>query len=251
MPNFFELYSLLNENEQAMLRAIQLNPTDATKLVYADWLEERGDPKGELIRLQVLLTNKTELAKYLKENPNMPYQKLKHREQQLVDDESEKHGQFSSYFQHYKGLGYISLRASNANYLENHPEIQEAYIHNINNIEEILPYLKNLIALLLWYQLIGDKNVITLVKSPYIENLKELNLRNTGISDNSIIALANSPYMENLRELDIIGNNNITNINALINSPYLKLKILYINKHLFNNEDIKLLEKKVIKINTN
>jgi carbon storage regulator len=39
--------------ERAFLRAIEDRPDDeATRLVFADWLEERGDPLSELLRLQ-------------------------------------------------------------------------------------------------------------------------------------------------------------------------------------------------------
>src|SRR5579884_4103642 len=39
--------------ENAFLQAILENPADDTaRLVYADWLEERGDPRGEFIRVQ-------------------------------------------------------------------------------------------------------------------------------------------------------------------------------------------------------
>jgi uncharacterized protein (TIGR02996 family) len=34
---------------------------DAPRLVFADWLEERGDPRGELLRLTHLLTHATDL----------------------------------------------------------------------------------------------------------------------------------------------------------------------------------------------
>jgi uncharacterized protein (TIGR02996 family) len=43
-------------HDEAFLQAIIENPEDdAPRLVYADWLEERGDPRGEFIRLQCLL----------------------------------------------------------------------------------------------------------------------------------------------------------------------------------------------------
>jgi uncharacterized protein (TIGR02996 family) len=39
--------------DQAFLEAIRANPKDESlKLVYADWLEERGDPRAEFLRLQ-------------------------------------------------------------------------------------------------------------------------------------------------------------------------------------------------------
>jgi uncharacterized protein (TIGR02996 family) len=38
--------------EDAFIRAILASPQDdAPRLIYADWLEERGDPRGEYIRL--------------------------------------------------------------------------------------------------------------------------------------------------------------------------------------------------------
>src|ERR1700731_4683476 len=43
--------------EQDFIRAIIANPTDdALRLVFADWLEERGDPRGEYLRTQTALT---------------------------------------------------------------------------------------------------------------------------------------------------------------------------------------------------
>ena len=46
----------MNE-EQAFLQAMLQNPSDLTlRLVFADWLEERGDKRGELLRLAHTLT---------------------------------------------------------------------------------------------------------------------------------------------------------------------------------------------------
>jgi uncharacterized protein (TIGR02996 family) len=43
-------------DEQALVQAIVANPTDrGLRLVYADWLEERGDPRGEFLRIQTAL----------------------------------------------------------------------------------------------------------------------------------------------------------------------------------------------------
>ena len=40
-------------HDEAFLQAIIDNPDDdAPRLIYADWLEERGDPRGEFIRVQ-------------------------------------------------------------------------------------------------------------------------------------------------------------------------------------------------------
>jgi sulfatase modifying factor 1 len=45
------------DNEKAFLRAMQKQPGDeSVRLAFADWLEERGDPRGELLRLLNTLT---------------------------------------------------------------------------------------------------------------------------------------------------------------------------------------------------
>lgn len=44
--------------DDAFLRAITENPDDDTpRLIYADWLEERGDPRGEFIRIQIAVAH--------------------------------------------------------------------------------------------------------------------------------------------------------------------------------------------------
>jgi uncharacterized protein (TIGR02996 family) len=47
--------------EEAFLRAIEENPDDdTTRLVFADWLEERGDWRAEFVRLDVRLRGLTD-----------------------------------------------------------------------------------------------------------------------------------------------------------------------------------------------
>jgi uncharacterized protein (TIGR02996 family) len=53
----------LMHDEQAFLQAMQENPEDTDlRLVFTDWLEERGDPRSELIRLLHTLTQSVEVA---------------------------------------------------------------------------------------------------------------------------------------------------------------------------------------------
>ena len=50
-------------DEQDFLQAMQENPEDTSlRLVFADWLEERSDPRGELIRLLHTLTQSVEVV---------------------------------------------------------------------------------------------------------------------------------------------------------------------------------------------
>src|SRR5438874_9645340 len=45
------------------LRAIFRQPDDGLRLIYADWLEERGEPRAEFLRLEVELHRLEEGAK--------------------------------------------------------------------------------------------------------------------------------------------------------------------------------------------
>jgi uncharacterized protein (TIGR02996 family) len=46
----------MTQDDRPFLSAIQASPADATlRLVYADWLEERGDTRAEFLRLHLLL----------------------------------------------------------------------------------------------------------------------------------------------------------------------------------------------------
>jgi uncharacterized protein (TIGR02996 family) len=47
------------EDDIAFQRAILANPSDTTlKLVYADWLQDRSDPRAEYVRLQIEIATK-------------------------------------------------------------------------------------------------------------------------------------------------------------------------------------------------
>src|SRR5215470_5491511 len=49
------------EQAQAFLQAMLEDPRDlTTRLIFADWLDEHDDPRGELLRLTHLLTQDTD-----------------------------------------------------------------------------------------------------------------------------------------------------------------------------------------------
>src|SRR5688572_20050324 len=70
-------------SDDDFLRAILEDPgDDSLRLVYADWLEERGDPRGEFIRVQV------ELARMADDDPGRP--DLEWRERELLQDHGDQ-----------------------------------------------------------------------------------------------------------------------------------------------------------------
>lgn len=91
--------------DPGMLAAVIANPKDdLCRLIYADWLDERGDPRGEFVRVQCELardfpglqkrcTCQSSIDKFhcdrcLDEEQSAP---LRARERELLDAYSEKH----------------------------------------------------------------------------------------------------------------------------------------------------------------
>src|SRR5579862_3542121 len=69
-------------DEQRFLQAILAAPDDDTpRLIYADWLEERGDVRAEFIRVQC------ELARLSPDEPQYP--DLEERAEDLIDEHGE------------------------------------------------------------------------------------------------------------------------------------------------------------------
>ena len=67
-------------DEVALLDAVVGAPhEDGPRLVYADWLLQRGDPRGELITLQCALANG---------DPDAPDPAILAREQELLADDA-------------------------------------------------------------------------------------------------------------------------------------------------------------------
>ncbi len=68
-------------HDEAFLQAILEAPDDDTpRLIYADWLEDQGDPRGELIRLEA------QLARLAADDPSRPA--LERRERRLFAEEA-------------------------------------------------------------------------------------------------------------------------------------------------------------------
>jgi uncharacterized protein (TIGR02996 family) len=53
------------DDEKAFLRAVCEHPDDdRPRLIFADWLDEHGDPRGEFIRLQCALASGVGLERW-------------------------------------------------------------------------------------------------------------------------------------------------------------------------------------------
>src|SRR5215472_2671870 len=97
-------------HEEGLLQAIIDEPDDdGLRLIYADWLEERGDPRSEFIRVQV------ELARLPEYDPRRF--ELEEREQALLADYEQEwlgalHEQVSGYAFHRGFVEWVNMGAA-------------------------------------------------------------------------------------------------------------------------------------------
>jgi uncharacterized protein (TIGR02996 family) len=186
--------------EAAFLKAVFALPDDdGPRLVYADWLDEQGDPKGEFIRTQV------ELARLPGDDPRRP--ELAARAQALLAahrpdwdrplvrllDDSPLQPPADARQRPVRGWDYrrgfvevIDVQAwafaSHANVLFMLMPLSRVRMHNA-------------------HELIGR-----LVTSPALARLRELDLSDNGITDFDAALLARCIHLSRLRSLDLRRN---------------------------------------------
>lgn len=186
--------------EAAFVKAILAEPDDEPlRLIFADWLEERGDPRGEFIRVQC------ELA-------HQPSEALILREAELLlvygPDWAGPIADIAEEIEFYKGfVDKVTLTP-------------QAFLDDAELLFELAPirhvhfYRRNHIT---------TNEVAELMLSPHLGRLAGFQLNSDrGICDHSVGILASSRRLSRLACLDL-SNNWITNDGArlLAESPHL------------------------------
>ncbi|GIW82005.1 MAG: hypothetical protein KatS3mg105_3812 [Gemmatales bacterium] len=208
------------QQEYGLLQAIIEDPDDdMPRLIYADWLEERGDARGEFIRVQC------SLARLSGDDPEIS--SLRQREQELHDEYADtwrrrlppplRSQRFVRGFVETAQLDFES-------FLRYHDVISQTSPIRTLNLSppddvfatNVLPYAtqigrccfpKSLRKLKLhgWY--LGDSELTVLLTGEnFPDHLETLSLRRNVIHDRGAAALANCSRLRSLRVLDLVGN---------------------------------------------
>jgi uncharacterized protein (TIGR02996 family) len=243
------------EQQDGFLQAIREEPEDdGLRLIYADWLEERGDPQGELIRLQCQIARLDPGASSRAELEDREREILSRYEAAWMGAPRSEawNWVFSRGFvEKLKLMGYpldsaklagkwatlaprtclrsltIKLGTFDERWRPADPACMEVLAKSAA--------LASLTALDLSGNRIGAAGVEILVRSPYLSRLTHLNLAgwdfttkatdedfHPAIGSEGVLVLAHSPFAARLVELNISWNNlNREAIQALVDSPHL------------------------------
>jgi uncharacterized protein (TIGR02996 family) len=206
---------------QAMLDALD---DETVRLVFADWLEERGDPRGEFLRIQV------ELARWV---PDLTRRtRLKERERELLA----RHGRewigpladvcLAWHFE--GGLAHVSMstRRFMSGAFAAHAEdwLSRAWVASVR--------LEG-----------GDVQMIAPFRRRYVAQVPHLDLSDNGLRDVSIVVLAGRPSMPRLAGLHL-ANNRLTDrgVSALVSAPWLsQLTVLDLHNNRLTDDSVGLL----------
>jgi uncharacterized protein (TIGR02996 family) len=223
------------------LQAILADPDDdAPRLMYADWLERRRDPRGEFIRVQCTL------AKLVRDDPKRT--DLVARERVLLNKhETEWVGplrQWAKRWEFRRGFVEAVLLPAEAFLAHADALFQIAPIRRVSFVSPFLqsppvrhatlpiggpviarlaacPYLARLSAVNFNCH-IGPTGMATLAATPLPLNLTWLNLSGGSIGDEGVRSLAASPHFAGLTFLDLSSNHiGPEGARALVHSPHI------------------------------
>jgi uncharacterized protein (TIGR02996 family) len=186
-------------DEAAFLQAIREGPDDdGPRLVYADWLDEQGDPRGEFIRVQC------RLERVAPDDPEAAA--LRQREAELLEQHRVEWEAVC------RDLGLISW-AYRRGLVEEVFIEAAAFAAQAARLFDLLPVRQVKLADL--YRC--DPRVLQAVAArPELARAHRLDLSNNHASSEEINAILRSPHLTGLTWLDLRGNSLILGTLALL-----------------------------------
>lgn len=220
---------------------------DAPRLVYADWLEERGEPLAEFIRLQCRLA---------RENAERDDLVLERREVELLGTHgplwAEAVADHVDWWCFRRGfVGEVALSeeqlAGAAADLFRHAPLEDLHLTPGDDLSRLprVPELARTVFLDLSAHELGDAHLTRLADAPFLSQVHGLNLSSCVLSDAGVHALAGSPHTARLRELYLCDNLvSDDGVRALALSPLLeRLEVLYLRDNPITPEGGQLLQR--------
>lgn len=197
--------------EAPFLDAVLRTPdADGPRLVFADWLDERGDVRGRFIRVQCAL------ARLPAEDPR--------RLELLQHEDTILERFYAEWTEPFRGLasgldfrrGFVeSVIVESRTFLARAPDLfrlapvrHARFLDVGSSLEELAdsPWLARLAGLTCYAQHLGDDLARAVAGSPHLSGLTRLELARNRITDVGVLALAVSPTLRGLTHLDLSDN---------------------------------------------
>lgn len=196
---------------------------DLPRLIYADWLDERGDVRGEFIRLQV--------AEARGEVTPAQVARTQRWARKLGRDWAGSAADHALLFEFRRGFVERVIMSAGAflahgeEVLDDNP-IRQVTLIGASTVTEALarsPHLGQVKALHLTGCGLGDRGIAKLLATPCLDKLRTLRLGSNGLEDRSAEALARCRWLRNLADLDL-SHNAIGDVGAaaIAASPHLR-----------------------------
>jgi uncharacterized protein (TIGR02996 family) len=236
----------MNTAEAFLVDIIEHPDDDTPRLIYADWLADRGDTaRADFIRVQIelarlaedhprriaLLQREGELLrqhrkKWLAELPKLRGMKWGNWERGFVGSATVVRGK--TFHDHASQL-FAAAPVRNLRFELLTPRTAARVF--------VTPDLSRLTGLFADYGNVGPEGAAALAGSPHLEGLAVLSLQQCGLGDDGAEALARSSYLRSLRALHLGGNGiTVTGVRALARSPVLAgLTVLDLRWHRFSD----------------
>ncbi len=201
----------MQTDAEAFLQRIRAYPDDDTpRLIFADWLDEEGDPRGRFIRVQLALADLDEDAPARRA--------LLVEEQALLGAHREAWEaplrKLAGGFVFRRGfVDELNVEAKKfvrqAHEIFTASPVQHVHLLDVgDSLTEVLqsPYLSRLSAVTIHGQHIGESLARAVARSEHVAALKRLTLTRNRLGDDAVSELAHSPNLANLEVLDLCEN---------------------------------------------
>jgi uncharacterized protein (TIGR02996 family) len=211
---------------EAFLQRIRAYPDDDTqRLIFADWLDEEGDPRGQFIRVQLALAA---LSTGAPERPALVGAERALLEAHRDEWEAPLRG-LASGCEFARGF-VETVKVEAKQFLRAAREIFTAspvrHVHLLDVSDSLpvvlqCPLLSRLAALTVHAQHTGEPLARAVAHSEHLAGLKRLALTRNRFADDAAEQLARSPHLANLEELDLSENEiGETGARAVAASPH-------------------------------
>ena len=193
------------------LEAVRAAPADdGPRLIFADWLADRGDPRAELIRTQIALA-------HLPDAHSRRLELLQTEHALLTVHAADWAGPFQGIA---SGMvfrrGFVEAVNVTARQFAAHAEtlFRLAPVRHLtildagDHIGPVLghPLLARLDALTVFAQHLGHLLAVSLARSPHLSGLKRLELGRNRLADHGVRVLTDAPCLDGLEHLDLREN---------------------------------------------